>query len=228
MSESISGAIKRPTALSDSAAEQIRKAIIEGDFDLGEALPEAKLTKSLGISKTPIREALSLLKKEGLVVTYPQRGAFVFSMTRDCIVQLCSFRYAMESVAMDMALDRARQQLLEDMADNLRDMLEVYDTADFKRFTALDTAFHDCLFHHAGNAYVSASYQMAASKVATLRTHLSQGNKRTDYVVEEHSAILEALKNNQTRKAKSVLRRHIFRGVEVYEELIPASERKGN
>ncbi|WP_035898861.1 GntR family transcriptional regulator [Labrenzia sp. DG1229] len=212
--------IKRPAALSKGAADAIRKAIIQGEFGLGEALPEAQLTRRLGISKTPIREGLTLLSKEGLVTSFPQRGFFVFTLTRECVTQLCDFRHAMETIALDMALRHNRERLIADLEGICAEMRAVHEKGDFKRYLELDTAFHAAFFEGAENPYVKASYQMAASKVATIRTHLSRGHLRTDLSLAEHTGILHALKDGEDRKARAVLKKQIFRGEQVYEELI--------
>lgn len=215
-----STAITRPATLGESAADAIRTAIIQGEFGLGEALSEAQLTRRLGISKTPIREGLSYLSREGLVTNFPQRGFFVFNLTRESVTQLCDFRHAMESLALDMALRNNRDQLIADLDDVYTEMRTAHEKDEFKRYLELDTEFHAAFFNRAENPYVKASYQMAASKVATIRTHLSRGHLRTDLSLAEHGGILEALKREQDFKAKSVLTKQIYRGQQVYEELV--------
>jgi len=73
--------LKRPQLLTDLACERIREAIVGGEFKLGEQMSEAQLAQRLGVSKTPVREALLRLKGDGLVEIHPQRGSFVFSLT---------------------------------------------------------------------------------------------------------------------------------------------------
>ncbi|MCV0426662.1 MAG: GntR family transcriptional regulator [Roseibium sp.] len=212
--------IKRPAALSEGAADAIRNAIIQGEFGLGEALPEVQLTRRLGISKTPIREGLSLLSREGLVTSFPQRGFFVFTLKRECVTQLCDFRHAMETLALDMALRHNRDRLIADLEAICAEMQTAHENGNFKRYLELDTAFHAAFFDRAENPYVKASYQMAASKVATIRTHLSRGHLRTDLSLAEHTDILHALKVGKDRKARAVLKKQIYRGEQVYEELV--------
>lgn len=215
--------ITRPAALSESAADAIRNAIMEGAFGLGEALPESQLTRRLGISKTPIREALSLLAREGLVHGIPQRGFFVFTLDRQDISQLCAFRYALEKLALDMALANDRSKLVSDLSDICSQMEEAHDAGDFHSYQKLDTAFHAAFFDRAENGYVTAAYQLVASKVATIRTHLSRGHQRTNLSLTEHQDILKALEDGKDIEAQDVLRKQIFRGEEVYEELIVSS-----
>ena len=79
--------IKRPNSLSKIAEDHIRESIVRGRFRMGESLLEVKLSDAMGSSKTPIREALSALNLQGLVQIIPQRGAFVFSLSKQEIAQ---------------------------------------------------------------------------------------------------------------------------------------------
>ena len=88
------------------AADAIRGGIILRELVLGQPLTEAGLAKTLGISKTPVREGLSLLRSEGLVVTEPHRGYRVLSMTQEELVDFCELRFALESQALRYAVQR--------------------------------------------------------------------------------------------------------------------------
>ena len=96
--------IERPDSLSKIAEDHVRQGIVRGTFQLGESLQESKLSSTLGMSKTPIREALAALNLQGLVQIIPQRGAFVFSLSEQDVVQLCRFRLILETSAIDLAL----------------------------------------------------------------------------------------------------------------------------
>ena len=79
-------------SLTTETLREIRRRIVEGELQLGEALSEAALAALLGVSKTPVREALVQLKREGLVAIYPQRGTFVFQVDKDMVRDLCDFK----------------------------------------------------------------------------------------------------------------------------------------
>ena len=98
--------IERPKSLVQIAADAIRRGIILRELVLGQPLTEAGLAKTLGISKTPVREGLSLLRSEGLVVAEPHRGYRVFSMTQEELVDFCELRFALGSQALRYAVQR--------------------------------------------------------------------------------------------------------------------------
>ena len=89
--------IERPESLTESAVKRLRHAIVSGDFELGQPLSERQLADTLEISKTPVREAMAQLRREGLVRILPQRGAFVFTLSQQEVVEICELREALEA-----------------------------------------------------------------------------------------------------------------------------------
>ncbi len=211
--------IRRPKSLSDLAAERIRNAIIRGHFDLGASLSEAELTKSLGISKTPIREALAALRLQGLVELVPQRGAFVFCLGPDEVGHLCRYRFMLETNALDLALKTSRESLLSDLSRICEEMEVALQSHDLGWYLKLDAEFHETFFLHCGNDFLHDGYRSVSDIVATLRTHLSQAPDRTKKSFEEHLRILQLVGDGQIAKAKTVLRKQITRGERAYSEL---------
>src|SRR5919204_2437086 len=83
--------IERPKSLAETVLAHLRSSIVHGDLELGQPLSERQLADELGVSKTPVREALAQLRNEGLVLIYPQRGAFVFTLSAREVAELCEF-----------------------------------------------------------------------------------------------------------------------------------------
>lgn len=101
--------IERPKSLSETAAQYIRRAITKGQFGLGQPISESALTASLGISKTPVREALAQLKMEGLVNIFPQKGTFVFTLSEKEVMDICELRYTLEGTALKLQLNATKK-----------------------------------------------------------------------------------------------------------------------
>ena len=114
--------IERPKSLVQIAADAIRRGIILRELVMGQPLTEAGLAKTLGISKTPVREGLSLLRSEGLVVAEPHRGYRVFSMTQEELVDFCELRFALESQALRYAAQRQPSKLAKQLQQILTEM----------------------------------------------------------------------------------------------------------
>ena len=134
--------IERPKSLVQIAADAIRRGIILRELVLGQPLTEAGLAKTLGISKTPVREGLSLLRSEGLVVAEPHRGYRVFSMTQEELVDFCELRFALESQALQYAVQRQPLKLAKQLQQILTKMEANFSPENREKYFEWDTNFH--------------------------------------------------------------------------------------
>lgn len=212
--------IKRPNSLSKIAEDHIRESIVRGRFRMGESLLEVKLSDAMGISKTPIREALSALNLQGLVQIIPQRGAFVFSLSKQEIVQLCQFRLLLETAALDQSFAKSPVALVAELENIVIKMATARDTGAFERYLDLDSDFHDAFFNHCGNHYLCEGYNKVSDIVKTMRTYLSKTKDRITKSFEEHQAITALLKDGKLKAAKTVLKTQITRGDRASADLL--------
>ena len=116
--------LERPKSLTDLAENSIRQLILSGKFALGEQLSEASLAAQLGISKTPVREALLRLRVDGLIDIQPQRGTFVFSLTPAQVDEICRFRELIEVSALASGMQARHSELVSGLEANVRAMAE--------------------------------------------------------------------------------------------------------
>jgi DNA-binding GntR family transcriptional regulator len=210
--------IIRPKSLRDLALERLRDQIIDGTLKMGQMLSERGISDELGVSKSPVREALAQLREEGLVLIEPQKGARVFSLTAEAVEQLCDFRMAIEGAAFDLALERASEALANDMDMNVKDMAAAQKAGDISRYLALDTEFHQMIFKHCGNDYLTASYARFAGKIAALRTHLSKMPGHTSMSFDEHQEMARAVRAGEGARIKELLKEHIGRTRQTYAQ----------
>jgi DNA-binding GntR family transcriptional regulator len=203
--------ITRPKSLFEMAADYIRRAITKGDLKLGQPISEGTLASSLGISKTPVREALAKLKMEGLVQVVPQKGTFVFTLTEKEVIGICELRYTLESTAVAFAFDRNREPFLAAERKTVDGMRSAKIEDDEERYLELDSAFHMHFFNYCGNHYLDDAYQLIAARVAAMRTHLSLVPGHTTKSFKEHIDILQCISNNDVAKALKILDEHITR-----------------
>ncbi len=208
----------RPKSLCDLALEHLRQQIIDGTLKMGQMLSERGISDELGVSKSPVREALAQLREEGLVLIEPQKGARVFSLTEEAVAQLCDFRLALEGSAFDLALARSAEALANEMDLNVSDMERAQKAGDISRYLALDTEFHQLIFKHCGNDYLTASYDRFVGKVAALRTHLSKLPGHTAMSFDEHRALAQAVRAGDGTQIKALLKEHIGRTRQTYAQ----------
>ncbi len=217
--------IKRPVSLGKMAEDRIRTGIVRGEFQLGESLQENRLSASFGISKTPIREALAALGRQGLVEFFPNRGAFVFTLDQEEARQLCRYRLMLENRALELSNTLDHDGLVDALETVCEEMSAALNGDAFDRYLDLDTEFHDAFFDFCGNKYLRAGYRQISDVVATMRTHLSKRPDRTDMSYREHRAVLEHVREGDLSAARSVLERHVTRGERSYIDLV--GERQG-
>ena len=212
--------LKRPKSLTDTVLEHLRNGIVSGEYELGSALSERQLAKELQVSKTPIRESLVLLKSEGLVDIFPQRGAFVFTLSAREVIQICEFRLIIENAALKLAIERDREGLLSAIDEIVTSMEYAHEKRRIKEYLSLDTQFHAAFFKHCGNHYLSESYERYVGKIAALRTHLAIKPRHTELSLQEHIALRDILRCGTDAEIEVLLNAHIGRTRESYAETV--------
>lgn len=208
--------IIRPKSLKELALEHLRENIIDGTLEMGQALSERSISENLGVSKSPVREALAQLRDEGLVNIEPQKGARVFTLSETEVAQICDFRQAIEAAAFELALERNPEALADELDAAVADMTTAQNQGNVKRYLALDTWFHQLVFKHSGNDYLSASYSRFVGKIAALRTHLSSLPRHTELSYEEHKMLAKAVRSGSMVEIRKLLAEHIDRTRQAY------------
>jgi len=217
--------LKRPRSLRELALEHLRENIVNGTLKMGQVLSERTVSEELGVSKSPVREALAQLRDEGLVVIEPQKGARVFSLSDEEVTQICDFRQAIETSAFEFALSRRPVELAKDMEDIVQKMKTAKKNGRIASYLSLDTAFHELIFIHCENDYLAASYARYAGKIAALRTHLSNLPNHTDLSFKEHQQIAGAVRKGDRKKIRRLLSEHIDRTRQVYANAVSGLEK---
>ncbi|MEQ8306105.1 MAG: GntR family transcriptional regulator [Hoeflea sp.] len=209
--------LERPKSLRELALVHLRNSIIDGSLKMGQTLSERSISEELGVSKSPVREALAQLRDEGLVSIEPQKGARVFSLTDEEVTQICDFRQAIETAAFELALSRDPEGLAKAMQHVVDNMARERAAGNEKAYLALDTAFHQLIFEHAGNDYLTASYTRYVGKIAALRTHLAKLPQHTELSFDEHQGIARAVHEGDMQVIRSLLAEHIDRTRQAYK-----------
>lgn len=220
----IEAKLERPKSLTDLAVERIRSTIIEGRFALGAQLSEAALASSLGISKTPVREALFQLKLEGLVEVHPQRGTYVFEISEGEVREVCAFRELIETAALAKAVEKSREQLVRTLEPILAATKVAEDSGDFAAIPLLDTRFHEAIVTCSGSSYLSASYGLISYKIQALRSRLPDQNDEVKDCNHVHEMIFDEIRSGTVSRAQKQLREHIRSTQNAY---LQASSNKG-
>jgi DNA-binding GntR family transcriptional regulator len=199
----------RPKSLTDLAHDSIRQLIVCGELAMGAQLSEATLAAQLGISKTPVREALLRLRVDGLIDIQPQRGTFVFSLTPRQVEEICAFREVVEVTAIKLAIEAHRAELVKALQTNVREMALARKTRNFRAIRQLDEAFHQTIVDHCDNAYLKQAHQLIAPKISALRARLPAESEQVDHCQQNHATIVGLMRDGRIAPTQRALALHI-------------------
>jgi DNA-binding GntR family transcriptional regulator len=218
-------AVERPRSLAEVVTTRLRREIVEGEFDFGQALSESKIAARYGVSRTPVREAFACLGLEGLVRTEPQQGTFVFTMDRKQFAQISEARAILETAALRLAIERGHASLVRQwhrLVDGMRAALRDKDARQYSRF---DGDFHQTLFSLAANPYLTAAGQAFSATVAAVRNRLGAQPEHMAKSYTEHVELLALLERAEVGLAVDLLERHIrYKGESFWS--VPDTARK--
>ena len=199
----------RPKSLVQIAQDAIRRGIIQKELKLGQPLKEAALARPLQISNTPVREALSLLKAEGLVVSVPHKGYRVFTLNQEELVAFCELRFTLEAQALRYGIERNPKELVQKLHGILLKMQKNRDESMREEYLNLDTLFHMSFFNACQNDFLLGHYQKINSMIETMRHYISISNEATQKSLDNHEAIVNEIDQGRIPKAIELLEDHI-------------------
>ncbi|MEK7345014.1 MAG: GntR family transcriptional regulator [Pseudomonadota bacterium] len=199
--------VRRSTAV--AATDQIRDAIISGDLAMGSPLSEATIAEQLGISRTPVREAMRQLAQEGLVQLRPYVGASVFVVTVQELAQMIDFREMLEVAALKQGMTRDAPGLGAKLQTIATQMEAAIHASDVRPYSALDTEFHDTIIDAAGSSFLHDAYTLVSSKLAAMRTVIWRDKDRLQRSIHGHEALIARISAGDVQAAIAVLIQHI-------------------
>jgi DNA-binding GntR family transcriptional regulator len=209
--------IMQQPSLAQIVADQLRSEIMSGAFRLGENISEDRLVKQLGVSRTPIREALYTLSRERLVVVRPKRGTFVFETSAQDIDEICDYREILETAAFRRAMLQDGEGFLDVMEQMCTKMRLALGANDYETYGHIDSQFHLYAFECSGNDYLREAYDLIFGRIAALRSNLTASYEvRREESFGEHCDMIGCLSRYDMRGFEEILSRHIGRTGEVY------------
>lgn len=196
--------------LRDLVFQALRQAIITGEFSPGERLMEIKLANKLGVSRTPVREAIRMLELEGLVVMIPRRGAEVASITPKELQDALEVRTAIEELSVELACQRIDEEGKEKLKQACIEFKEAIDTKHVQNIVDGDVKFHDVIFQLTGNKKLINIAHQLGEQVYRYRVEYVKDFSYHDVLVEEHYAITNAILTKDVNLAKEIMRKHLY------------------
>lgn len=195
--------------LSEQVYDVLRDMLLDGRFRFGERLLDSKIAEDLSVSRTPIREALLKLERDGLIVSLPGGATKVVAPTEKDIREIFEIRklletFALASVFEDLDID----QRLE-FCGQLVSKADVIRKAADREFAVLDSEFHDVIIRAANNSRLAKIWDSIQMQVLMFRVRSSKNQSRVEAAKESHYDIISAVRRGQREEAVELLAEHI-------------------
>lgn len=198
---------RRP--LHEEAVDRLRDLIVQGELAPGTRLNERLLTARLGLSRTPLREAIKLLATEGLVELLPNRGAIVAPLDPVRLKEALTVMGALEALAGELACANATPEQLGEVRALHYEMLAMHARGDLAGYFKYNQAIHLKLVEASGNAVLASTYRQLNANVRRARYMANLSRERWDAAVREHEEILAALTARDAKRLTALLRDHL-------------------
>lgn len=195
-------------SLADQVYDVIEQKILNGDYPVGETLTESKLSEELGVSRTPIREALARLEKERLI-DFTVTGTVVLGITDQDVKDMFQVKIYLEPAVCAMTTEVISEEALEKLKD-IVEQQEFYESKhNLERIRNLDTEFHDLIYAECGSPIFQSILSPIHHKLSKYRKVSLAKRDRSSHSVEEHQAIYEAIKSKDKMQVEMLMLEHI-------------------
>jgi DNA-binding GntR family transcriptional regulator len=187
----------------------LREQLLSGEIQPHQHLIEAKIARDIGISRTPVREALHSLELEGLIESIPRVGYVVKPTSKQEVEEICEIRMAIEGIAARWAMEKAHGKLVAELERNILVAEDKVSKGDVRTFVDMDARFHEIISKFSGSRRLLELSQ-------TLRRHMLRYRIQSIYLVdnvlraiEGHKGIVQAIKNRDMDEVHNAIRYHM-------------------
>ncbi|MDO5417131.1 MAG: GntR family transcriptional regulator [Lachnospiraceae bacterium] len=195
--------------LRDVVFNTLRQAILKGELEPGERLMEIQLAERLGVSRTPIREAIRKLELEGLVLMIPRKGAEVAKISEKCLREVLEVRRSLDELAIELTCQRITEEEIQELEAAEAAFAEAIRHGDAMEIAESDEHYHDVIYQATGNSRLVQILSNLREQMYRYRLEYIKDSDKRQVLVVEHEHILRAIRNRNIADAKSAIREHI-------------------
>lgn len=195
--------------LRDVVFNTLRQAILTGELKPGERLMEIHLANKLGVSRTPIREAIRKLELEGLVTMIPRRGAEVAQITEKSMNDVLEVRRAVDALCVELACERISDEALQNLKVACDEFAEQVKTKDVKKIAQADVALHNIIVEATGNQRLISLVNTLSEQMYRYRFEYIKDFSQHESLIEEHRVIYESIVKKDKKTAADAAKLHI-------------------
>ena len=211
--------------LRDVVFNTLREAILRGDLVAGERLMELQLAAKLGVSRTPIREAIRMLEQEGLAITIPRKGAIVAGMTEKDMQDVLEIREALEELSVQVACDKITEEEIAKLEKNMKNFEYSLNSGDLKKMAQADVEFHDVIYQATDNPKLINMLNNLREQMYRYRVEYLKNPKNHEQLLMEHEAIYKGIVEKDKDAVTEMIRKHISNQVDVVKNIIREQEK---
>ena len=211
--------------LRDVVFQTLRQAILRGELKPGERLMEIHLAQKLGVSRTPVREAIRKLELEGLVLMIPRKGAVVAEITISDLEDVLEVRMALEELAVKHACRQITPEQLSQLHILAEEFRQTLYGDDVGACAQADMKFHEAIYAATGNGRLVQILNNLREQMYRYRMEYMKDKRMYKLLIDEHDAIRKAIKKKDKEKAGQVMRTHIINQQEAIERNLAGPEK---
>lgn len=189
--------------------DSLRNAIIMGELRPGERLMEIQFAKKMGVSRTPVREAIRKLELEGLVVMMPRKGAYVADLSTKDIMDVLEVRSAMDGLASALAAKRATKDEIKSLGNVIKQFEQYMEENNVKGLIEKDIEFHEIIYIASRNEKILQIATNLKDQIHRFRVVYLKDYSSTKGLVKEHNEIYQAIKDGNEEQARNLADTHI-------------------
>lgn len=195
--------------LRDVVFKKLRRAILLEELKAGERLPEIRLADKLGVSRTPIREAIRKLEMEGLVIMVPRRGAIVAQINEKNLKDVLEVRRVLDMLSVRLACERIDEERKEALRKACGEFEEAVRASDLREIAQKDVALHNIIIEATGNITLQQMLDNLAEQMYRYRVKYLKDDSRYETLVKEHQAIYESIVKGDGETSARLAGEHI-------------------
>lgn len=195
--------------LRDVVFNTLRKAILTGNLKPGERLMEVHLANKLGVSRTPIREAIRKLELEGLVIMIPRRGAEVAQITEKSLKDVLEVRRALDALSIELACDRITEEEIAALKEACHEFELATKGKDTSIIAKADVKLHDIIVEATGNQRLQQLINNLAEQMYRYRFVYLKDERQHEKLIAEHKEIYESIIEKNKERAMAAAKLHI-------------------
>lgn len=195
--------------LRDVVFNTLRQAILTGELKPGERLMEIHLADKLGVSRTPVREAIRRLELEGLVTMLPRKGAQVAHITEKNMSDVLEVRLVLDELAVVLACERITDDEIAQLNEACDKFEKAIDSGQIRDITSADVAFHDIIFNASRNMRLSQIVNNLAEQMYRYRFEYIKDSSGWQSLIHEHRIITDAISKRDSETASKAIHLHV-------------------